>query len=248
MSNCPNHCKNGMYIDPYTHKRRICEYCRDKRKEEIASGSESVKLRLPPSLCGSNFSVDNVIPQSALRLLEEDSVNEVKAVMEKLISDIVLCQLPEESMLFNFGSRCHDANFIAPFMRKAYEAGLSVAPLLTPTDIVQLRRAYNDGKEVEFSYDDVIHSQVCVIVLDAGTLNEEILYAKGVMQLRAYQKLPTIFVTHIWNSNLNNLCGDTGGKSYDLATCYTVRYTKSEESVQDGQRRMTLDSFVKKFN
>ena len=247
MSECPNHCKNGIYIDPYTHKRRICEFCRDKRKEEIKNGDEKVKLRLPPSLCGTNFSPDNVIPASSLSLLDEESVNVVKEAMNKLISGVVLCELPDESVLFNFGSRCHDANFIAPFMRKAYEAGLSVAPLLTPTDIVQLRRAYNENKEVDFSYDDVIHSQICVIVLDAGTLSDEILYAKGLMQLRAYQKLPTIFVTHIWNVGLNSLCGDVGGKSYDLATLYSVKYVRSLETEQGDPRRMTLDTFTKTF-
>lgn len=246
---CPNRCVDGYYIDPYTHKRKLCQHCLEKRRAEVKTAEIKDKLNLPPSLCGNNFNVENILLQNQRSRLESESVKLVLEEAEKLVRDISIGELPTESVLFNFGARCHDANFISPFLRKAYASGLTVLPLLTPIDIIRSRKGLADGENNDvISYDDIVSKQVCLVVLDSGSSQEDILAVKGVMQLRSLRNLPTVIITHVWNKTVSYLHDDPGFSSYELATLYSVKYLKTQDFSRENVSRLSLDDFKERKN
>lgn len=246
---CPNGCIDGYYIDPYTHKRKVCAFCQEKRRKEANTADIKDKLNLPPSLCGSNFSPEAIIPDYQQRVMEDISVKEVICKCEELIRDVSIGELPKESVLFNFGMKCKDNNFIAPFLKKAYGGGLSVLPVLTPLDIVKSRREYTSNTDSDtVGYDDILSKQVCLIILDAGSSYDDILAVKGVMQLRGLRNLATIIVTHVWNRGVAQLYGEGDEKLYSLATLYSIRYLKNQEFVSESPSRLSLDDFKERKN
>lgn len=241
---------DGYIINPYTHRRELCPECAEKRHKMVKTGEVKEELKLPPSLTGGNFIPDAVIPSSERSALEADSVDEIIEKAKSVISDLLIGVLPDESLLFNFGRKAYDANFIAPLLTKAYEGGLSAVPLLTPVDIIQSRHYLDSGDTQErkdiISYNDIRNKQVCVVCIDAGATNEEILAVKGVMQLRAMYNLPTIMVTHVWNYNIGCLYNEGGTKSYSIATLYQVRYKnkKNYQTMRGSTGRMSESMFM----
>lgn len=233
MSDCPYNCDDGYIINPYTHRKEVCPHCLAVRRKEVRQGDHMDKLKLPPSLTGGNFVPDAVILKDELKILEPESVIEVIDRMKSLISDAALGVAPDESILFNLGRRAVDANFIAPFMTKAYMGGLSITPLLTGLDILQSRHALDYREEDKLGdipkFPELLDKQVCVISIDAGTTREEILAVKGLLQLRGRKNLPTIIITHVWNPMVLSMCSEVELKGFDIATLYQVVYTKNQE-------------------
>lgn len=247
---CPNNCVNGYYINPYTHKKEVCQYCLEKRRKEANTAEITEKLNLPPSLCGGNFTPDAIISDTAKKHMDLQSVKDVLDVCKKLIQDVSIGELPTESIMFNFGSKCKDNNFIAPFMRRAYSGGLTLTRVLTSLDIIKSRRAYSTGIEDDSveDYEDILSKQVCMIIIDAGTSYDEILAIKGVMQLRGLRNLPTIMVTHAWNKGVSQLYNEDIDKMYSLATLYSIKYLKGNEMTTDVPSRLSLDDFKEHKN
>lgn len=247
---CPNGCIDGYYIDPYTHKRVICTHCLEKRRKEANTTELTEKLNLPPSLCGGNFTPDAIISDSQKKNMDLQSVEEVLNKCKELIRDVSIGEVPDESILFNFGSRCKENNFIAPFMRKAYSGGISLTRVLTPLDIVKSRRVYSTGIEDDTveDYEDILSKQVCMIIIDAGTSYDEVLAIKGVVQLRGMRNLPTIMVTHVWNKYVSQLYNEDSDKSYSLATLYSIKYLKGQDFTSDTPSRLSLDDFKEHKN
>lgn len=247
---CPNGCIDGYYVDPYTHKKVICQHCLEKRRKEANTADIQEKLNLPPSLCGSNYAPEAIIPPNARKHLEEESVKAVLAKCQEVLQNLSIGELPTESMLFNFGAKCKDNNFVAPLMRKAYASGLSLTRVLTPIDIMKSRRCYSQGIKDEdaVDYEEILSKQVCVIIIDAGTMYEELLAIKGVMQLRGLRNLPTILVTHLWNKSVAQLFSEDNESLYNLATLYSIQYNKTAEQGIESSGRLTLDEFKEHKN
>ena len=42
FKDCPNHCIDGYIINPYSHKKVICDYCMNKRRLSVRDGLKSV--------------------------------------------------------------------------------------------------------------------------------------------------------------------------------------------------------------
>lgn len=231
MSDCPYNCIDGFIINPYTHKKETCPHCLEKRRKEVRSGDHTDKLKLPPSLTGGNFVPEAVIIQDEWKYLDAESVNAVIDRMKSLISDAALGVAPDESIVFNLGKRAVDANFIAPYMTKAYTGGLTITPLLTGLDILESRQALDLREESSLSdvprFKDILSKQVCIISLDAGTTKDELLAVKGLLQLRGRNNLPTIIITHVWNIDVRSMCSDIEVKRFDIATLYQVIYGKA---------------------
>lgn len=238
MADCPYSCVDGYVYDPYKHIKIVCPHCLGEKRSKVRSGEVVNELKLPPSLTNGNFVPDAVIVNTELGALEAESVTLVLDKMKTLIKDVSIGILPDESILFNLGRKVIDSNFIAPFLTKAYSSGLSVLPLLSTIDIIKSRHNIDtDNSERPsniVSYDDITSKKVCLVVIDAGSTNEEILAVKGVMQLRARYNLPTIIITHVWNYTVHSLYGDNLSKRYDIATLYQVKYKQRSKNINLG--------------
>lgn len=233
---CPNHCVGGYKFDPYTHKKQICGYCANKRSHVVRrdivdknSGKTVAELlKLPLSFAGKEYQADTVIPLFARKYIDDDSLNKVLVELRNLMNNVSVGALPEYSIMFNLGKYACENNFIYPFLLRVYKAGLSVAPMLTSVELMQMRSLYESGLESNFG--EYLDKQVCVVVIDAGANYKEVMAVKGLMQLRANRELPTIIFTGYWQRFVWDLIADDEFSGYNLARLISVTYVDKEDS------------------
>lgn len=242
FKDCPNHCIDGKIFDPFTHKKVICEYCANKRKEFVKNSlvdkdtnkSLYELLDLPASYTGTEFSTDLVIPKFARKDIEQDSLDVVFNKLEELMTNISIGILSDYSILFNLGKKANEINFIYPYLMKGYIAGRSLVPLINASDLYLLRlnyEGYNSDIKLgkNYKYNDILTRDLCVIVIDAGATYISLNSVKGVMQLRAYNQKSTIIFTNAWGTQVKDLCADNDYNCLNLATLYSVKY-KNDDS------------------
>lgn len=246
FKDCPNKCIDGKIFDPYTHKKTICSFCEDKRmrfargdlKDSGTGKTISEMLNLPTSYIGNEYDEDLVIPQFARKELKEDSVSLVLEKMKELMTDMSIGKLPECSIMFNLGKKANEANFVYPYLIKGYVAGRTLVPLVSLPDLCQLRLRYEGspfsiGTYKDYTYNDLIERDVCVIVIDAGATNVSLLAVKGLVQLRSQKLKPTIIFTNSWNKYVRDLCSEDNYKCFNLATLYSVEYGKTTQDTAE---------------
>ena len=234
FSDCPNKCSGGYIFNPYTHVRTICKFCADKRalatKEDLpdkVSGKNiSEILRLPKSYVGQSYNQDAIIPMSVRKDLVIESLNTTMNELRDLMNKISVGTLPETSILVNLGRHGCSNNFIYPFLIKADKAGLTVAPMLTALEVVNMRLEYENGYSKEF--EEYLDKQVCVVVIDTGASTTTVRNVRGFMQLRAYKSLPTIIFTDYWGSEISSLTLEPEECSYSYAKLISVEYVQKE--------------------
>lgn len=239
FNDCPNQCVDGMYVDPYSHKRMRCPYCFDKRRElvtgdAILDGDDTVKskLNLPSCLSGDILVTSSLIPKSGIKQLVPETVEDVYKKLEKLYQDMTAGVLPESSLLINLGKKSFEANFVSPFMLRAFQAGVSVAPYVTDMDVYE---AFNNGKpSIEgLIYIDLLEADLCMVQILASASREKIFAVKGLMEFRANRNKSTVIVTKAWNSYIRDLLldeeDDVEITSKNLAKLISVDYKKTED-------------------
>lgn len=266
FDDCPNHCVDGKVVDPYKHKRIECPYCAEKRRK-FAKGDIADKktgktiselLDLPMSYTGNEFNEELVIPEFARKYMDLDSVSNVLSKLRELITDISIGKLPSCSLMFNLGKKSNEVNFIYPYLIKGYVSGRSLVPLVTLTDLCQLRlkyegSVYSSDLDKSYTYKDLIERDICVVVIDAGATYTSLLAVKGLLQLRAHKLKPTIVFTNQWNNYVRDICSEDGYECYNLATLYSIEYknTSKEQDlvgvVEDCKNQMSPTSQSKGF-
>lgn len=242
FKDCPNKCIDGRIFDPYTHKKTICKYCADKRLKfakgdltDSTSGKTiSELLNLPTSYTGNEYNEELVIPNFARKELKSETVDLVLAKMRELMTNMSIGKLPDYSIMFNLGKKANEANFVYPYLIKGYISGRSLVPLVSLPDLCQLRLQYEGSPfciefKKDYTYNDLIERDVCVIVIDAGATITSLLAVKGLMQLRSQKLKSTILFTNSWNRYVRDLCSEDNYKCYNLATLYSVDYGKTQE-------------------
>ena len=257
FKDCPNGCIDGYYVNPYTHKRVLCEYCEEKRKSVVKedlideSTKKSLKelLHLPDNFSGISFSIDSVLPKFALKDIKEDSLNNVKDVLTSLLNDISIGTLPSCSYLFNLGKKAYENNYIYAYLTRAYMSGLTVAPLITALDLCSLRNQCEIGvkDENDLSYKDLLNSDICIVSIDAGATYRSVNAVKGFMQLRANRNKATIVFTNSWGSQIFDLCSEEDECSYNLAKLVSIEYTDSYKAREGKYLDSNIDSSTGKI-
>ena len=267
FKDCPHKCVNGYYIDPYKHKRVQCEYCRDKRKEvaqeeltfDDGTTLES-RLNLPGIIGGyGKFDFDAVVPKSVQKKLIETSVNDMSKILTQLFGDIGVGVIPDKSYLFYLGSQCFEMNFIAPYIKRAYLAGINVSPFITTHDIRIMKHEYNNNSKmryVDFTYEDLLSCDLAVVVIIASADFDDLNCLLGTMQLRGYHNLPTLIITKLtpMGGALNRFIARDVEPSYSLVEYHTFDWKdkKVEDEFKDvslnAKPVMTKDSFSNLFS
>lgn len=218
---CPYNCVKGVLFNPRTHQKTPCPHCAKLRQEtlfnsgmEIAPSTEDIetKLSLKKRLCGKvEYSFDSIF-RTGVSYMDSKSLSDVREFTDKLMGDISLGEVPKYSMLFNFGPKVYEENFVNPLLLKGYMAGIKVAPLLSAYKVAELRRHvesveyYNEEESKEYlSY---LEADLCVIILDEGISKNGVDIVKGFVATRGRESRPTILLTH---SNMREIL-------YDFAT------------------------------
>lgn len=240
FKDCPNHCVDGKIVDPYSHKRVLCRYCAEKREKfakndttDKATGKTiSELLNLPVSYTGNEFKEELVLPEFARKTMVKESIDTVLSKLKELMTDISIGNLPSHSVMFNLGKKANEVNFIYPYLIRGYVSGKSLVPLVTLTDLCQLRLAfegstYSVNLDKNYNYNDLINRDICIVVIDAGATYTSLLAVKGLLQLRAQQLKPTIIFTNQWNNYVRDMCSEDNYNCYNLATLYSIEYTNT---------------------
>lgn len=242
---CPYNCKDGKLFNRATKKLETCPHCRDIREKQMrgeipCEDGQTVaqKLRIPERFTGLAFDMNMVIPSKFqnTRLLT-DSVQEVAAVMQGIINEATLGEVPTRSYLFNLGE-CADANaFVYPLLMRSYKAGLSVAPIVYSMDLQKLRYKFENSLQEDAmpsakesfgdNYEDYISADICVVVIDAGATMKDVYAVRGIIDNRADKRKATIVITYAYFDRLFSLCTEDDFESLRLATLVQVRYRKS---------------------
>lgn len=251
FSDCPYKCNNGVVFNPVTKVKIPCPHCSEKRKK-IAQGLEkdeetgktlSEMLRIPISLTGMRFDPNGVVLRETSHVATPESLENVKATMSSLVSNVTLGVNSEYSIVFNFGGKANISAFVYPYLMQAYKAGLSVAPMVYALDLVAMRLEfegdYLQHKTYKWGDDfrDYIKADVCVVVIDAGASILDILAVKGLMQLRASRRQPTIIITEQWSRHVKTIC--TEEPSLYLASLCSVQFRGRDSYVQKAEGNMS---------
>lgn len=238
FKDCPNKCVKGYMFDPYKHTKVLCSYCADKRKSLLSSNSvlsNNVNtldllgtLNLDISLKGIEFNINDIIPVGFRANIEPATYEIVSKNANDLLNKAALGELPNHSMLFNFGLTCNVMSFAYPLLIRYYLAGRTVAPFLTGLDLCRLRylcEINSKEQHLGISYNDLLDRDICLVYLDSGCTDISFYAAKGLLSLRALKQKVTIFVAN----NYNVLLGQIETPNYmenckHLATPYFVKY------------------------
>ena len=257
---CPNKCIDGFIMNPYTHKKEICSFCQDKRKNLIKYSHKNKldgktmeeTLRLPKSFSGVAYDIDNIIPASAKKEIEKSSFDSVLETLKDLMNLVKNKELPSYSMLFNLGKKAYEGGYIYSLLANAYISGLNVAPYLSAFDIVDLRLQAEKGydkSEFGVTFKDLLNKDLVVVVIEAGATSQSILSVKGLMQMRAVRELPTIIFTNSYGGLVLDLCDEI--PTYNLAKLCSIEYNSKTEvaevtkpkPVANGTASMTAEQF-----
>lgn len=255
FEDCPNKCVDGYYVDPYTHRRRKCLYCAEKRKQLVKNEVEldstksiNERLHIPETFVGyGEFNMDTVLSASERVNMTEESISEVSQILQSLIEQISVGVVPSYSMLFNLGKQSHSDNFINAYLVRAYMEGMSVAPYITASVLYGLRRLMLDESSKPLQsfikttgydgvdYADYIERDICVIEVDNGCTYEEIASVQGLMQLRSKWGRPTLVFTNVLPSQVKCL-NSMGEQRLDYGYYYSVKYQYNDTPIAHPNR------------
>lgn len=230
---CPFHCSNGQLMDYNIMKLVPCPHCSEKRKDMANSGvveTEAGGIEPLHSILGinnkylkANFVYEAVIPDGERVFIEDDSLKRQKDVLEDIYLGLTVGQLPDKSYCIGLGNKGRVDRLAYPFLTKAYLSGLSVAKFISCGEYNRL--CVNMSSEVE----DYYKKDFVMMLIPDGASKADIASAKGLMQIRALNGKPTIFVTAWVIEACSILLGYYGDETYFLASGLFVEYRHSNK-------------------
>lgn len=261
LDNCPYNCKDGKVYNRVSHRFEICPHCSELRVKQVRGEVEceggltvSELLRVPERYTGLSFNMDLVIPNryQQMRLIPE-SVEEVGTVLNQLISDATMGEVPKRTYLFNLGDCADISAFVYPYMMRAYKAGLKVAPLVYSLELQRLRnkleRSFEDEEfrpsvldKYGDNYDDYLDADICITVLDTGATIKDLNAIRGIIDNRAERGKATMVFTYAYFDRIFSLCSNGDEMSLRLATLVQVRFRKASTGQSSETRQYQSSS------
>lgn len=251
---CPYHCTNGILVNPYKGVSIPCPHCEQKRKEKVTNLQSTVEeksiyeqLRITQPFTGSDFNMKRLIPDYALKYIEPESVEVVERFLNEMFTMIGIGEYLDYSVMFNMGKKAHVDNLIVPYMLKAYENGIKVAPYLDVLTLCKLRRELETtGTNFSYtdnwgsSFNDYVEADICFVYIDAGVTQNGVDCVKGLMQIRASKGRPTYIVTDYWRRGISDLVSEEDEKCLNLAYLVSVEYKKKDEEVMENNVNLEM--------
>lgn len=257
---CVEDCVDGYHFNSKSKKFDIvCKSCKERRQKrsrknykDVRSGSTIHKeLRVRKSLNIGLCTEETLLSKETKNHISTESLKKVGEDIRGLLGKVSAGEKEDESKMINLGSKPNIQEFVSQYLIRGYESGLKVAPLRSIGDYRMLRKTIvsaestlSPEKEAELS--SWLESEVCVVVLDTGVLEEELYALQGLLQTRdIYYNNPTLVVTLNWASYLKKIENDTKVKRKDLCRFVGVSrdmYTpelrrKQREEAEDREDR-----------
>lgn len=234
FDDCPLHCSNGKLMDYNIMQLVPCPHCSEKRKELAKEGvveMEDGEIKELHSILGINnkylnpkFVYEAVVPDGEMVFIEEESIDNQKRILEDIYLGLSVGDLPESSYCIGLGIKGRIDRLAYPFLTKAYLTGLSVARFISCSEYNRL--CVNMSPEIGQYYD----KDLVMMLIPDGASKVDIASAKGLMQIRALNGKPTIFVTAWVIEACSMLLGYYDDDTYFLARGVFLEYKHSKNS------------------
>lgn len=201
FDDCPYGCNsNAKLLNPDTGTMEDCPYCSERRKAlmksgvaiDVDTGKEEDLWKLlgvPKRYITSKFVYDSVVADHERAWLVEDSLSRQEEEIQEVIDNLLLSELPEYSVCFGLPIGGRVENIIFPILSTAYKQGFSVCKSVSASMFNRLLLGQDS------SLDAYYNSDIVVILINDGCSYADIDTVKGLLQTRALNGKPTIFVT-----------------------------------------------------
>lgn len=220
-------CKGlGRVLDYVTNKYIPCPDCEKRRKEEIRTGAVTYeKFGLEAPDLTNEFSYTKAVKYSTT-MFTKASVEKQKAYITKLLQNLEKHTRPEESVCFGLGKHGRPDVLAYAIAGMAYSVGATVAPVITCRKLYEL--SVFEKPEVS----TYINAEILIVVIPVNPTRASLRHSVGIMQERAMDNKPTIFITTYEENKCKELLARKGERATKwLAKPVFVEYKeqKNEE-------------------
>lgn len=207
FDDCPFGCDdNGKLFDSATGNLVPCPHCSSKRKDIVSSGEKIESLGIKEDFHTDELVYEDLIPEGELVWISPESITYQNKLIKEVYDSIILGEVPKSSYCFGLGYKGQVDRLVYPLIKKAYKAGLSIFNFVTSQEVAYMMQKSSQSQDVA----DELHKLTCetdlaFIQLTSGAYLADVYCAKGVMETRAKNNKPTIFVTTDRAASFNGL-------------------------------------------
>ena len=229
LPGCPFHCdKNNRFFDPARGELIPCPSCVPKLKEQVknsGTSKEDENLKTEKGISCLYYNWADVVSKVTLTRLEKDSVEDVKATIDILLS--VLSDptgVLDRSYCIGVTEKGHPDRISGPLIAAAQIGGHNPSRLYFASDYQLLLRndRYDELAEIQ-------ESPILVMQIEMGVPRSIILSIKGLLDKRAQKGLATIFVTTCMDTALSMILSWKGEVNKDSCEGHFLRYEQVEK-------------------
>lgn len=229
LPGCPFHCdKNNRFFDPVREELIPCPSCVPKLKEQVknsGTSQENENLKTEKGINCLYYNWADVVSKVTLTRLEKDSVSDVKATIDMLLS--VLSDplgVLDRSYCIGVTEKGHPDKISGPLIAAAQMGGHNPSRLYFASDYQLLLR--NDRFD---ELTEIQESPILVMQIEMGVPRSIILSIKGLLDKRAQKGLATIFVTTCMDTALSMILSWKGEVNKDSCEGHFLRYEQVEQ-------------------
>lgn len=229
LPGCPFHCdKNNRFFDPVRGELIPCPSCVPKLKEQVknsGTSQENENLKIEKGINCLYYNWADVVSKVTLTRLEKDSVADVKATIDMLLS--VLSDpvgVLDRSYCIGVTEKGHPDKISGPLIAAAQIGGHNPSRLYFASDYQLLLR--NDRFD---ELAEIQESPILVMQIEMGVPRSIILSIKGLLDKRAQKGLATIFVTTCMDTALSMILSWKGEVNKDSCEGHFLRYEQVEK-------------------
>lgn len=229
LPGCPFHCdKNNRFFDPARGELIPCPSCVPKLKEQVknsGTSKEDENIKTGKGISCLYYNWADVVSKVTLTRLEKDSVEDVKATIDILLS--VLSDptgVLDRSYCIGVTEKGHPDRISGPLIAAAQIGGHNPSRLYFASDYQLLLRndRYDELAEIQ-------ESPILVMQIEMGVPRSIILSIKGLLDKRAQKGLATIFVTTCMDTALSMILSWKGEVNKDSCEGHFLRYEQVEK-------------------
>lgn len=229
LAGCPFHCdKNNRFFDPARGELIPCPSCVPKLKEQVknsGTSKEDENIKTEKGISCLYYNWADVVSKVTLTRLEKDSVEDVKATIDILLS--VLSDptgVLDRSYCIGVTEKGHPDRISGPLIAAAQIGGHNPSRLYFASDYQLLLRndRYDELAEIQ-------ESPILVMQIEMGVPRSIILSIKGLLDKRAQKGLATIFVTTCMDTALSMILSWKGEVNKDSCEGHFLRYEQVEK-------------------
>lgn len=229
LAGCPFHCdKNYRFFDPARRELIPCPSCVPKLKEQVknsGTSKEDENIKTEKGISCLYYNWADVVSKVTLTRLEKDSVADVKATVDILLS--VLSDpmgVLDRSYCIGVTEKGHPDKISGPLIAAAQIGGHNPSRLYFASDYQLLLR--NDRFD---ELAEIQESPILVMQIEMGVPRSIILSIKGLLDKRAQKGLATIFVTTCMDTALSMILSWKGEVNKDSCEGHFLRYEQVEK-------------------